>query len=182
VGAVQCTRNNKTGSHGVWVPPRARHSKNPKPVLFVSQCGEAEGGGTYLRIRQPAAAKNPSAFIFPERDAAKFDREPYILYSPRSHACNSRSTSPHITSEFVLGPHTWRRARVPGSVTRFIQSSSHFTDLHTPSSSLPRPPAPVTSKAFGTGLSPGAVGNLRSHSVIAYGAATYGHRSRSIRD
>jgi len=40
-------------------------------------------------------------------------------------------------------------------------------------SSVTSLPTPVTSRTFGTGLSPDAVGKPKSHSIIAYDAATY---------
>lgn len=179
-GAVHYNKNRLAlcvrGFHSARVIPR---TQNPYFSFLFLQRGEA-------RTRQPAAAKNPSAsefsFLFPRNEIGKTQQglirgQVYTVHDPT--LATPAQPSLYITSEFVLsGPHTWRPVRV-----FLIQSSSHFTDLHAPSSSLlPRPPAPVTSKAFGTGLSPGAVGNLRSHSVIAYGAATYGPGSSSVRD
>ena len=103
-----------------WVPLRARHSKNPKPVLFFF-------------VSPTRGSKNPATgsgeeperfrifiFISSERNrknSTRFDSRSGI-YSPRSHACNSRSTVPihNFRIRPPRAPHMAPSARVPDSI------------------------------------------------------------------
>ena len=151
-------------------PPRHPNSELKTRTFCFSRRGSRDGltQEPGNRQRRRTRKRYVLKFIYFSPPSAKFDREPchtvqstiprlqLPLNVPRYNFRIRPFRAPHVAPcacSWLYHAHYSIQFIFHGFARTFVIPS-------------PGLPAPVISKAFGTGLSPGAVGNLRSHMAL----------------